>query len=79
MRTLTTVLRDNLDKGLTETGLKMKMYAGFIFSTLVWNDVLTSEIKNLSSHLAPELNNERYTSLEKISQMEIPTDSDTCN
>lgn len=35
MRTLTTVLRENLDKELTETGLKMKMYAGFIFSTLV--------------------------------------------
>lgn len=79
MRTLTTVLRENLDKGLTETGLKMKMYAGFIFSTLVRNDVLETEIKNLSSHLAPALNNEMYTSLDKISQMEIPTDSATCN
>ena len=79
MRTLTTVLRDNLDKGLTQTGLKIKMYAGYIFSILVWNDVLKSEIKNLSGHLAPGLNDERYTSLDKISQMEIPTDSATCN
>ena len=55
------------------------MYAGYIFSTLVWNDVLTSEIKNLSSHLAPELNNETYTSLDEISQMEIPTDSAACH
>ncbi|HET6769217.1 MAG TPA: hypothetical protein VFH08_17525 [Chitinophagaceae bacterium] len=79
MRTLTTVLRENLDKRQTETGLKMKMYAGFIFITLVRNDVLKSEIKNLASHLAPELNNERYTSLESISHMEIPTDIATCN
>ena len=55
------------------------MYAGYIFGTLVWNDVLTSEIKNLSSHSAPELNNETYTSLDEISQMEIPADSAACN
>ena len=55
------------------------MYAGFIFSTLAENDVLRSEIRNLSSHLATELNNERYTSLDKISDMEIPKDSAACN
>jgi alkylhydroperoxidase family enzyme len=79
IRILTTVLRENLDEQQTETGLKMKMYAGFIFSVVVRNDVLKTEIKNLSSHLAPELDNERYTSLEKISQMEIPTDSAICD
>ena len=78
MKTLTAVLRDNLDKAQTVTGLKMKMYAGYIFSSLVGNDVLKSEIKNLSVQLAPELN-ERLASLEEISQMEIPADSDTCN
>jgi len=57
----------------------MKMYPGYIFSTMVWNDLLKSEIKNLSSQIVPELNNEKYTRLDNISQMEIPTDTATCN
>jgi len=79
IRTLTTALRDNLDIRQTVTGLKIKMYAGYIFSTIVRNDVLKTEIKNASAYLAPELNSELFNRLEDMSQMEIPTDNTTCN
>jgi len=79
IRALTTVLRDNLDKDLTTSGLKIKMYAGYIFSTLVRNDVLRSEVKNLSAHFAPELDDEKFNRLAEFAQMEIPTDSAGCN
>jgi alkylhydroperoxidase family enzyme len=79
IRALTTVLRESLDKELTTSGLKIKMYAGYIFSTLVRNEVLRSEIKNLSVHFAPELDDEKFNRLDEIAQMEIPTDSASCN
>jgi alkylhydroperoxidase family enzyme len=78
VRTLAAVLRDNLDKELTVTGLKIKMYAGYIFSTLVWNDVLKSDMKNLSVQLAPELNEEKFGLLDEIALMQIPTDGADC-
>jgi alkylhydroperoxidase family enzyme len=71
-------LRDNLDKENTVTGLKIKMYAGYIFSTLVWNDMLKSEIKNISAHFSPELNDEKFNRLAEISQMEIPANCANC-
>ena len=49
IQTLTTALRDNLDTETTVAGLRMKMYAGYIFSTLVWNDVVKSENEKLIS------------------------------
>lgn len=79
MRTLTTVLQENLDKDLTVTGLKIKMYAGYIFSTLMWNDVLKTELINLSAHLAPDLNSDLCKQLEETLQMEIPADTHDCN
>ncbi|MES2777384.1 MAG: hypothetical protein V4722_24610 [Bacteroidota bacterium] len=79
VRTITAVLRDNLDKGQTVAGLKIKMYAGVIFSALVQNDVLQSEVKSLSVHMASELNARLYTILGQASQMEIPTDIESCN
>lgn len=78
IRTLTTALRDNLDTETTVTGLKIKMYAGYIFSTLVWNDLLKSEVRNLSARWAPELTNEQFELLNKVSQMEIPVDNAAC-
>ena len=54
------------------------MYTGYIFSSLTRNDVLKSEIKNLSAQLAPGLTNERFSLLEEISQIEIPADSAAC-
>ncbi len=76
-RTLTAVLRDNLNQEVTVTGLKMKMYAGYIFSTQVWNEMLASEIRNLSTHWAPGLN-EKFALLDEISQIEIPIDNASC-
>lgn len=78
MRALTTSLRDNLDKNLTVTGLKIKMYAGYIFGIQVSNEALTSEIKNLAKHWAPELNNEKLNLLAEMVKTEIPTDDATC-
>jgi hypothetical protein len=76
-QTLTAVLRDNLNQKATVTGLKIKMYAGYIFSALVQNEMLASEIRNLSANWAPGLN-EKFALLDEISQMEIPVDSDSC-
>jgi alkylhydroperoxidase family enzyme len=78
VRTLTAVLRDNLDKELTVTGLKVKIYAGYVFSILVLNDVLKSEMKHLSVQLAPELNEVKFGLLEEIAQMQIPTEIANC-
>lgn len=78
VRTLTAVLRDNLNAAESATGLKMKMYAGYIFSTLVLNNRLSTEIKHLSLRWAPELSNATYQLLEEISGMEIPVESTTC-
>ncbi len=78
MRTLTAALRDNLDKETTVTGLRMKIYAGYIFSALMKNELLQSEIKNLSVHLAPELNNETFSRLDEILEIEIPSDNSDC-
>ncbi|MDI3319265.1 carboxymuconolactone decarboxylase family protein [Pinibacter soli] len=79
VRTLTTALRDNLDNKLTVTGLKIKMYAGYVFSILVHNDMLKTEIKNVSVHTAPELSIELFNQLEEIALREIPTDITNCN
>jgi alkylhydroperoxidase family enzyme len=78
IRVLTTVLRDNLNKETSVAGLKMKMYAGNIFAAVVGNEKLKSEIKNLSSQLAPEPDESKQRSIEKISQIEIPFDAATC-
>lgn len=78
IRTITTVLRDNLDKNLSVTGLKIKMYAGYIFSYLVQNDELISMITGLSAHVTSELNDEQRNRLVQIVQMEIPADSVGC-
>jgi hypothetical protein len=77
IRTLTTILRDNLDQRFTVTGLKIKIYAGYIFSTLVWNDLLKSEIKNLSVQLTPDLNDEIFNQLTQVAKKEIPSNSTT--
>ncbi|MEX6690103.1 hypothetical protein QTN47_21520 [Danxiaibacter flavus] len=78
IRTLTVTLRDNLDKEATVTRLKMKMYAGHIFSALVRNEILSAEIRSLSAYWTPELNDEKFTLLDKIAQMEIPADIAAC-
>jgi len=78
VRTITTALRDNLDKEISVTGLRIKMHAGYIYSVLVGNELLQSEIKNLSIHWAPELNHEKFSLLDEFSKMEIPTNSVDC-
>lgn len=78
VRTLAVVLRDNLNERATVTGLKIKMYTGYIFSTLVYNDLLKTEIRNLSASWAPDLNDAKFEHLIELSQMEIPIDGASC-
>ena len=78
LRTLTVTLQDNLNAALSITGLKIKLYSGYIYCMLVGNDVLTAEMKNLSTQFAPELSNETYKQMDELSQSEIPTDVATC-
>lgn len=74
IRTLTTVLRDNLDKQLTVTGLRVKMYAGYIFSVMASNDRLKPEIENAAAALSPQMDGEMRNRLQAIAQTEVPTD-----
>ncbi|MES2619048.1 MAG: hypothetical protein V4613_14320 [Bacteroidota bacterium] len=78
VRTITTALRDNLDKTNTVVGLKMKAYAGYIYSAQVMNTLLQSEMKYLSAHIANDLNEEKFNQLATIAQMPIPTDGISC-
>lgn len=54
------------------------MYAGYIFSTVVQNERLAAESKNLAARLAPHLSNGTYKLLAEISQIEIPKDGAEC-
>jgi len=74
VRAITTVLRDNLNKEITEVGLKTKMLAGYIFARVMLNDTLTTEVRNMAVHFAQEFNDETFKKLDEISQIEIPTD-----
>src|SRR4051794_41116548 len=51
VRVITKVLCDNLDKELTEAGLKIKMLTGYIFTRVVANDALTTEVKNMAAQI----------------------------
>src|SRR4051812_8521260 len=63
VRTIASVLHDNLNKELTTVVLKIKMLTGYIFAKVVRNDALTNEVKDMAAQLAPELNDETYTKL----------------
>lgn len=78
IRTLTAVLRDNLDKKQTTTGLKIKMLAGYIFTVILSNDTLIGELKNLMLSTVPELNEAIFGKLEEVARMELPTDTTSC-
>jgi hypothetical protein len=79
IRALTTVLCNNLDTELTITGLRVKMFAGYILAILVANDVLKKEVKQMFSALVPEVNEKTFETLEEIAWREIPADQMTCN
>ncbi len=78
IRTLTTILRDNLSNQQSITGIRIKMFATFIFSALVSNKILESEIKNMVTQLTPDINGEMHNELAKVSLLEIPEDQTGC-
>ena len=78
MRVITKVLCDNLDKELTEVGLKAKVLTGYIFTRVVSNDALTSEVKNMAAQITRELDAATCSFLDDIACMEIPTDVVSC-
>jgi hypothetical protein len=68
-----------LNKELTAVGLKAKMLSAFIFTKVVFNYALTSEVKNMAALIAPELDDKTYKLLNEIAGIEIPTNSMACN
>jgi alkylhydroperoxidase family enzyme len=74
IRTLTTALRDNLDRRVSAMGVKMKMYAGYVFGLVVQNELLQSEMQAASVTLAPELSFEKFRQLKEFAQIEIPSE-----
>ena len=56
----------------------MKMYAGYVFSSLVWNNSLKTELRNCAAAIAPELTAETFAQLDEIIQTPIPTDIAGC-
>jgi transcription antitermination factor NusG len=78
VRAITTVLGDNLNKELTVVGLKTKMLAGYMFTKMVLNDELTSEVKNMAMHVAPLLDEETYRILDEMAWLDIPTNHLGC-
>ncbi|WP_114783204.1 carboxymuconolactone decarboxylase family protein [Botryobacter ruber] len=78
IRALTTSLRDNLNIAHTLVGLKTKMLAAYILSTLLWNDTLTAEVKSMIAHITPELQDVMFNRLAEFSQMAIPADHTAC-
>lgn len=78
VRAITKVLSDNLDKALTEVGLRIKILAGYVFTRVVSNDALSNEVKNMATHIIPGLDAEIYQLLNDIALWEIPTNLAEC-
>lgn len=78
LRTLAAVLRDNLDNGLTVTGLKIKMDAGYIFSAVVANRMLKTEMQNLAARIAPSRDDDKWARLDQMAKTDIPADRAAC-
>jgi hypothetical protein len=55
VRSIATVLRDNLDPERSELGMRAKCLVGLVYARVVGNEVLTSEAIQLSLELAPDL------------------------
>ncbi|HEX5002362.1 MAG TPA: hypothetical protein VFW78_07680 [Bacteroidia bacterium] len=78
IRALTTVLRDNLNQEVTEVGLIIKNLAGYVFSRVVSNDILSAEVRSIIMNFAPDLGNEIFETLNQIVRMKMPTDVKSC-
>jgi hypothetical protein len=78
VRVLSAVLRDNLSNAMSETGLKVKMLAGYVFAITLCNETLKSEIKNLSAVLVTGLPDSIFDDLEEIAGVAIPGNGTQC-
>lgn len=77
IRTLATVLQDNLNEEQTAVGLPAKMVAGYVFSRFVGNEALQHEIGALAAHVLPGLHR-RYALLDKLARTTPPTTDEDC-
>lgn len=59
-------------------GLKTKILAGYIFTRVVSNNTLTSEVKNMAAHIIQEPDITTFNLLNDIALVEIPADGATC-
>jgi alkylhydroperoxidase family enzyme len=79
IRTLTTVLADNLNKANTEVGLPAKFLAGYVFASKVFNTELAAEVRSMAGYLTPQLGDDIFKKLYQIAQQSTPVDSAACN
>lgn len=63
LKTLTTVLKDNLSSKNTVIGLDTKIVCGFVFSTVIKNDYLIEEAKQLAKQTNTAINDNTFEKL----------------
>jgi hypothetical protein len=66
IRSVATVLRDNLDPKHSNVGLTAKCLAGFVYATVVRNENLAMAARQLAIKLAPELNENIFATVAKF-------------
>lgn len=74
IRALTTVLRDNLDPAQSEVGLAAKCLVGFVYATVVENEILVAEARLLAARLAPELDESTFAAVARFSAKPVGKD-----
>lgn len=77
LKTLATVLHDNLSAEQTAVGLRAKMVAGYIFSRFVANQGLHQAICELAGQIMPALKS-RYEMLDAAAETTPPTTVEDC-
>ena len=63
VRSIATVIRDNLDPDLSVLGLRAKCLVGLVYARVVGNEVLTSEAIQLALTLAPDIGHPLLTAV----------------
>ena len=63
VRSIATVLRDNLDPELSVLGLRAKCLVGLVYARVVGNEVLTSEAIQLALTLVPDIDHPLLTAV----------------
>lgn len=71
-KALTTVLRDHLDKKQSSLPLYLKYLSGIIYATVVQNNSLGRDCRELLRHSSPSVDDQTIMELKEIAQHAIP-------